>query len=91
MTKANLIEEVSRLLQLPPKDSEAVVNAIFDKITEALVNGDKVELRGFGSFRIRHRKPRTGRNPRSGTRVDVPSKRVPTFTVGKQLRQMVNS
>ena len=90
MTKANLIEELSRLLQLPPKDSETVVNAIFDKITEALVNGDKVELRGFGSFRIRHRKPRTGRNPRSGTRVDVPAKRVPTFTVGKQLRQMVN-
>jgi integration host factor subunit beta len=91
MTKADLIEEVARLSNLTKKESELIVNTVFDNITDALVKGDKVELRGFGSFRIRHRNARKGRNPKTGSSVDVPEKRVPFFKVGKQLRELVNS
>jgi len=91
MTKADLIEEVAKQSSLTKKESELIVNTVFDNITEALVKGDKVELRGFGSFRIRHRNARKGRNPKTGSSVDVPEKRVPFFKVGKQLRELVNS
>jgi len=91
MTKADLIEEVAKQSSLTKKESELIVNTVFDNITEALVKGDKVELRGFGSFRIRHRNARKGRNPKTGSNVDVPEKRVPFFKVGKQLRELVNS
>ncbi len=91
MTKADLIDEVSRLSNLTKKETETIVNTIFDNITEALAKSDKVELRGFGSFRIRHRNSRKGRNPKTGTSVDVPQKRVPFFKVGKRLRELVNT
>lgn len=91
MTKAELIEEVSKVVNLTKKETETIVNTIFENITEALVRGDKVELRGFGSFRIRHRQSRKGRNPKTGTTVDVPEKRVPFFKVGKRLRELVNT
>jgi len=91
MTKADLIEEVARQANLTKKESELIVTTVFDNITEALTKGDKVELRGFGSFRIRHRNARKGRNPKTGTSVSVPEKRVPFFKVGKQLRELVNS
>jgi integration host factor beta subunit len=88
MTKAELIDEVSNLTK---KETETIVNTVFDNITDALAKGDKVELRGFGSFRIRHRNSRKGRNPKTGSAVDVPQKRVPFFKVGKRLRELVNT
>ena len=91
MTKADLIDEVSKLSNLTKKETETIVNTIFDNITDALAKGDKVELRGFGSFRIRHRNSRKGRNPKTGSAVDVPQKRVPFFKVGKRLRELVNA
>ena len=91
MTKADLIDEVSKVSNLTKKESETIVNTVFDNITDALANGDKVELRGFGSFRIRQRNARNGRNPKTGTGVSVPEKRVPFFKVGKRLRELVNT
>ncbi|MGH7323327.1 MAG: integration host factor subunit beta [Candidatus Rokuibacteriota bacterium] len=91
MTKAELIDEVSKVANLTKKETETIVNTVFENITEALVKGDKVELRGFGSFRIRHRQSRKGRNPKTGSSVDVPDKRVPFFKVGKRLRELVNT
>ena len=72
MTKAELIEEVSRLVEMTRKDSEVIVEAIFDSVVKSLRSGDKIEIRGFGSFRTRQRQPRVGRNPKTGARVDVP-------------------
>ncbi len=91
MTKADLIEEVARQSNLTKKETELIVTTVFDNIAQALTKGDKVELRGFGSFRIRHRNARKGRNPKTGSSVSVPEKRVPFFKVGKQLRELVNS
>lgn len=91
MTKADLIDEVSKVSNLTKKESETIVNTVFDNITDALSKGDKVELRGFGSFRIRQRNSRKGRNPKTGTGVSVPEKRVPFFKVGKRLRELVNT
>ncbi len=91
MTKADLINEVVTLHKLPVKEIELIVNTIFDNISSALSKGEKVELRGFGSFRIRHRNARKGRNPKTGTGVSVPEKRVPFFKVGKRLRELVNA
>lgn len=91
MTKADLIDEVAKVSNLTKKESETIVNTVFENITDALAKGDKVELRGFGSFRIRHRNARKGRNPKTGTSVTVPEKRVPFFKVGKRLREHVNS
>lgn len=91
MTKAELIDEVSKVANLTKKETETIVNTVFEDITEALVKGDKVELRGFGSFRIRQRQSRKGRNPKTGSSVDVPEKRVPFFKVGKRLRELVNT
>ena len=91
MTKAELIEEVAKVATLTKKETELIVNTVFDNITDALSKGDKVELRGFGSFRIRHRNSRKGRNPKTGDSVSVPEKRVPFFKVGKRLRELVNT
>ena len=90
MTKADLVDEVAKLSNLTKKETELIVNTIFDSITGALAKAEKVELRGFGSFRIRHRNSRKGRNPKTGTNVDVPQKRVPFFKVGKRLKELVN-
>lgn len=91
MTKADLIEEVSRVVEMTRKDSEVIVEAIFDSIVRALRNGDKIEIRGYGSFRTRQRQPRVGRNPKTGTRVEVPSKRIPYFKPSKELKDLVNN
>ena len=91
MTKADLIEEVSRLAELTRKDSEVIVETIFDSVVRALRSGDKIEIRGFGSFRTRQRKPRVGRNPKTGDRVEVPAKKIPFFKPSKELKDMVNS
>jgi integration host factor subunit beta len=91
MTKAELIEEVSRVVEMTRKDSEVIVEAIFDSIVRSLRGGDKIEIRGFGSFRTRQRQPRVGRNPKTGTRVEVPSKRIPYFKPSKELKDLVNN
>ena len=90
MTKAELVEKVSAQINLTKKQTEVVVNTVFQSITESLAEGKKVELRGFGSFRVRNRNARVGRNPKSGDRVDVPAKRVPFFKAGKELRELVD-
>jgi len=90
MTKAELVEKVSAQINLTKKQTEVVVNTVFQSITDSLSNGKKVELRGFGSFRIRERNARIGRNPKSGVQVDVPAKRVPFFKAGKELRELVD-
>ena len=91
MTKADLVEEVIRVAELSKKDAEIVVNTVFEQIVEALTGDDKIELRGFGSFRVRRRRSRQGRNPKTGDRVDVPSKRIPFFKPGKDLRDLINA
>jgi integration host factor subunit beta len=90
MTKAELVEEVSRAIEVTRKDSEVVVETIFDSIVKALRNGDKIEIRGFGSFRTRKRQSRIGRNPKTGARVDVPAKTIPYFKPSKELKDLVN-
>ena len=91
LTKADLVEEVCRVTELPRKESEAVVETIFESIIQALQNSDKVEIRGFGSFRTRQRRGRIGRNPKTGAKVDVPPKRIPYFKPSKELKDFVNS
>src|ERR1700716_2236636 len=90
MTKADLIEEVSRVVDMTGKESEVIVETICDSIVKALRGGDKIEIRGFGSFRTRQRQPRIGRNPKTGTRVEVPAKRIPYFKPSKELKDLVN-
>ena len=90
MTKAELVEKVAGQINLTKKQTEVVVNTVFQSITESLAQGKKVELIGFGSFRVRSRNARIGRNPKSGDRVDVPAKRVPFFKAGKELRELVD-
>jgi integration host factor subunit beta len=91
MTKADLIDEVSRLTELTRKDSEVIVETIFESVVRSLRAGDKIEIRGFGSFRTRQRKPRVGRNPKTGDRVEVPAKKIPFFKPSKELKDMVNN
>lgn len=90
MTKAELVDEVARVVQLTKKQAESIVNVVFDSIVESLRAGEKIELRGFGSFRLRSRKSRTGRNPKTGEKVDVPSKKIPYFKPGKELKELIN-
>ena len=91
MTKADLIEEVARLVEVTRKDSEVIVETIFDSVVNSLRAGDKIEIRGFGSFRTRQRKARVGRNPKTGERVEVPAKKIPFFKPSKELKDLVNS
>ena len=90
MTKAALVEEVARVTALTKKDAEVIVDTVFRCIIDALHRGEKIELRGFGSFRLRQREPRKGRNPKTGDRVDVPPKKVPYFKPGKDLKDLIN-
>ena len=90
MTKAELVEEVARESHLTRKHSEVIVDAVFSSIIDALKKGDKIELRGFGSFRVRRRRSRQGRNPKTGDRVEVPEKRIPYFKPGKELKDLIN-
>lgn len=90
MTKADLVVDVMRLGDLTRTDAETIIETIFDSVVAALRSGDKIEIRGFGSFRTRQRNPRIGRNPKTGARVEVPAKRVPFFKPSKDLRDLVN-
>jgi integration host factor subunit beta len=91
MTKAELVEEVARSTQLTKKHAEIIVNTVFESIVHSLKTGEKIELRGFGSFRIRRRGSRVGRNPKTGDKVEVPPKRIPYFKPGKELKELLNS
>ena len=90
MTKADLVDEVVRVTGVSKKHAEIIVNTVFSSIIEALRSEDKIELRGFGSFRVRKRRSRQGRNPKTGDRVDVPAKRIPYFKPGKELKDLIN-
>lgn len=91
MTKADLVEDVIKVTRLPRKESEQIVEIVFDSIISALQGGDKIEIRGFGSFRTRERRGRVGRNPKTGEKVEVPAKRIPFFKPSKELKDYVNS
>jgi len=91
MTKAQLVAEVARGADLTKKDAEVIVSTVLESIVDSLKDGDRIELRGFGSFRIRVRGSRIGRNPKTGARVEVPSKKIPYFKPGKHLRELLNS
>ena len=91
MTKSELIARLAgRFPQLAAKDADLAVKMMLDAMTEALARGDRIEIRGFGSFALNYRPPRKGRNPKSGETVDVPEKYVPHFKPGKELRERVD-
>ena len=91
MTKSGLIERVAELTpHISKKDTEVVVNTIFDSMTEALKQGERIEIRGFGSFQVKVREAREGRNPKTGESVALPGKHVPHFKPGKALRERVD-
>ena len=90
MTKADLVEKVANEAEMTKKDAEQLVEIIFDSIISTLNKGEKIELRGFGSFRLRQREPRKGRNPKTGEKVDVPPKKIPYFKMGKELKALLN-
>ncbi len=91
MTKSELIQKLAeRNPHLFLRDVEKIVETVFDEISDALANGDRVELRGFGAFSIKHRDARVGRNPRTGETVQVEAKRLPFFKTGKALREKLN-
>jgi len=91
LTKADLIEEILRVTELPRRESETIVETIFDSIIQSLQKGEKIEIRGFGSFRTRQRRGRVGRNPKTGAKVEVPAKKIPFFKPSKELKDFVNS
>src|SRR5437899_11548381 len=91
LTKADLIEEVLRATELPRKESETIVETSFESIIGALQKGEKIEIRGFGSFRTRERRGRVGRNPKTGEKVEVPAKKIPFFKPSKELKDFVNT
>lgn len=90
MTKADLVERVAKEAEMTKKDAEQLVEIIFDSITDSLNRGEKIELRGFGSFRVRERNSRRGRNPKTGDAVEIPAKRVAYFKPGKELKELIN-
>jgi integration host factor subunit beta len=90
MTKADLIEDVSHVVEITRRESEVIVESIFDGIVRAVRAGDKIEIRGFGSFHTRQRQSRVGRNPKTGARVDVPAKKIPYFKPSRELKKIVN-
>lgn len=90
MTKADLVEQVSKEAEMTKKDAEQLVEIVFDSIVGSLNKGEKIELRGFGSFRVRERNARKGRNPKTGEAVNIPAKRVAYFKPGKDLKELIN-
>ena len=90
MIKVDIVNEVSKVADITKVKAEVAVDAVFDAMRLSMQRGERIELRGFGSFRIRRRGSRTGRNPKTGARVDVPSKSIPYFKPGKELRELLN-
>ena len=89
-TKSDLIELLSARAKLPRPTAELVIDIVFDQMISAMKRGERIEIRGFGSFEVRHYKAYQGRNPRTGESVHVPPKKLPFFKVGKELRERVN-
>lgn len=90
MTKAEIVEKAAAVVDMPKRKGEIIVNTVLQCIIEALADGERVDLRGFGSFRISERDDRQGRNPRTGEPIEIPAKRVPLFRAGKEFRRRVN-
>ncbi|GAB4368345.1 MAG: integration host factor subunit beta [Deltaproteobacteria bacterium] len=91
MTKSDLVQMLSEKLgTLTKKECEVIVDTVFQNMRDALQRGEKIEIRGFGSFTVRVRRAKEGRNPKTGEKVFIPEKRIPFFKVGKELREMVN-
>lgn len=91
MTKTELTEALSKELNLSTRTTAGIVSTILDSMTNALANGDNIEIRGFGSFIVKHYEPYTGRNPKTGKETEVKAKKLPIFKVGKDLRETVNA
>ena len=89
MTKADLVEEVAKVTELTRKDSEVIVDTLFESVIKALRTGDKLEVRGFGSFRVRQRNARVGRNPKTGVEVPIAPRRVMTFRASQIMRDRI--
>jgi integration host factor subunit beta len=91
MTKSDLVQKLSeQVTTLTKKECEVIVDTVFGNMKESLQRGEKIEIRGFGSFTVRVRRAKEGRNPKTGEKVSIPEKRIPFFKVGKELREMVN-
>jgi integration host factor beta subunit len=91
MTKSDLVSMVAdRMPHVSKKDTEMIVNSVFQSMAEVLKQGERIEIRGFGSFQVKLREPREGRNPKTGQIVSIPAKRSPFFKVGKELKERVN-
>lgn len=92
MTKSDLVQKLSeQVTTLTKKECESIVDTVFDHMKDALQRGEKIEIRGFGSFTVRVRRAKEGRNPKTGEKVSIPEKRIPFFKVGKELRELVNA
>lgn len=91
MTKSELTEALTKELNLSLRTTAGIISTILDSMTDALANGDNIEIRGFGSFTIKHYEPYTGRNPNTGKEIEVKAKKLPFFKVGKDLREAVNA
>ena len=91
MTKAELVDQVAATVQLPKHQIDTVITRFLQGIMDTLQGGDNVELRGFGSFRLRHRQAREGRNPRTGNPLQIPAKAIPSFTAGKAFQETVQT
>jgi integration host factor subunit beta len=89
LTKRDLVENVATVVEVSRKEAAEIVERILDSIVRTLHRGDRVEIRGFGTFRTRQRAPRSGRNPKTGVRIEVPAKRIPFFKPGKELRDLL--
>ncbi len=91
MTKSDLVQKLSeQVTTLTKKECEVIVDTVFGNMKESLQRGEKIEIRGFGSFTVRVRRAKEGRNPKTGEKVSIPEKRIPFFKVGKELRELVN-
>ena len=91
MNKSQLIIKVGERMGVTQRQAEAIVNVIFDSMADALVQSERIEIRGFGSFVIKHYDPYTGRNPKTGEKIAVNHKKLPFFKVGKDLKMRINS
>jgi integration host factor subunit beta len=92
MTKSDLVQKLSeQVTTLTKKECEVIVDTVFGNMKDALQRGEKIEIRGFGSFTVRVRRAKEGRNPKTGEKVSIPEKRIPFFKVGKELRELVNA
>lgn len=91
MNKSDLVKSLAKEMDLPMRKAEEIVDMVFKTMTDALVGGDRIEIRGFGSFIVKEYKGYTGRNPKTGEKITVSSKHLPTFKTGKELKERVDT